>query len=206
MATKPAAKPNDKKPATKPAAKPAAKTPAADASREELLALGAEINAIIFPDEPVDYNGMDDDALLAQIISDTDNIEPKDGFNDDSKATIAIIGVTIEWATPADKKDKVTKPAAKDKPAAKAKSAAKTKEPKADKEPRYTRDQAVSAAIRALGKKGFTMETLLEKSDEIAVENGLGSNPSATNVNRYMVIALVDFGILTKTDKTFKLA
>lgn len=106
-------------------------------------------------------------------------------------------------AAKAPKEPKAAKPA-KEKAPKKEKPAKAPKEPKAAAEPRYTRDDAVTEAIKELGPKGFTMDDLLKRSDEIAVENGLKSNPTATNVNRYMVLALVNFGVLVQDGKIFK--
>jgi hypothetical protein len=76
-------------------------------SQEELLALGEEMNTLLFPGEEVDFSAMSAEEITAQIKADAINIDGKDQFSDDSKATLAAIGIEIEWAAPAAaKKDK----------------------------------------------------------------------------------------------------
>jgi hypothetical protein len=70
-------------------------------SQEELLALGEEMNTLLFPGEEVDFSEMSAEEITAQIKADAENIDPKDLFSDDSKATLAAIGIEIEWAAPA---------------------------------------------------------------------------------------------------------
>ena len=81
----------------------------------------------------------------------------------------------------------------------------KTK-PKNGKKPtkRFTRDMAVNQVIKKSGKNGFTFQQLLDKSDKIMVSKGFNSNPTAFNVNKYILTGLIAFGIVKP--KTSKIA
>jgi hypothetical protein len=70
-------------------------------TQEELLALGEEMNTLLFPGEEVDFSEMSAEEITAQIKADATNIDGKDQFSDDAKATLAAIGIEIEWAAPA---------------------------------------------------------------------------------------------------------
>lgn len=67
---------------------------------------------------------------------------------------------------------------------------------KGKKKGKFTRDKAVVQAIKAL--KTFTFPALLNKSDKIMVSKGFSSNPTATNVNKYGLVALIAFGVVTQ--------
>lgn len=81
---------------------------------EQLIALGEEINSIIFPDEPADFNAPLIDAianarhtpvsgrnrLIEQIEEDAWEIKPTDNFSAEAKATLAALGVEVEWREP----------------------------------------------------------------------------------------------------------
>lgn len=94
----------------------------------------------------------------------------------------------------------------KEKEEKKAKPDAKKPEPK-KAEPKskatkltISRGDAVAQAIRKLCKRGATMQEIMDKGDEIYVEVGGKSNPTATNVNRYALNALVTFDVLSVND------
>lgn len=103
----------------------------AEVTKDQLLALGAEMNTLLFPGEEVDFTEMDEDGILEQIKADAGSIDPGDQFSDESKATLAAIGIDVEWTVP---EAKETKPAGKGKAAAKPKAEKKASEPKAKKE------------------------------------------------------------------------
>lgn len=63
-----------------------------------------------------------------------------------------------------------------------------------------SRSDAVAQAIRKLCKRGATIQEIMSKSDEIYVQAGGKSNPTATNVNRYALHALVEFDVLAVND------
>lgn len=65
--------------------------------REQLLALGAELNTLLFPGGEVEYEEMDNQVLEAQIRQDCTQIYPKDAFTDEAKAIIAELDIDIEW-------------------------------------------------------------------------------------------------------------
>ena len=115
MATK---KPTPKKPTPKKTVTPEPEATTID--REQLLALGAELNTLLFEGSEVEYKDMDDEALEAQIRQDCTEIDPADKFTDEAKAIIAELDIDISWA--------VT-----EKPAAKAAPAKAEKAPKAEK-------------------------------------------------------------------------
>lgn len=71
------------------------------------------------------------------------------------------------------------------------------------KKTRFTRDLAVAEAIRKIGKGGSTLKEIMSISDAIFVKNGGNSNPNASTVNGYMVLALVHFGILLLKDNKY---
>lgn len=109
-------------------------------SQEELLALGEEMNTLLFPGEEVDFSEMSDEEIIAQIKADAENIDGKDQFSDDSKATLAAIGIDIEWAAPAAAKKDV----AAGKKAAATKKEAPAKKEKAVKEPAVKKGRSAS--------------------------------------------------------------
>jgi len=172
-------------------------------------------------DGPWTFNaesGVTDEALLAELGANAGEIYYKhpehgtDPLREDSFAFLIENGFLEEPEVPAE--PAVAEKPAKAPKAPKAEKPAKApKAPKAEKpakapkvdEPRYTRDDAVTEAIKEIGPKGFTMDDLLKYSDDIAVAKGLKSNPTATNVNRYMVLALVNFGVLKQDGKKFTL-
>jgi hypothetical protein len=100
-------------------------------SQEELLALGEEMNTLLFPGEEVDFSKMSAEEIEAQVKADATNIDPKDQFSDASKATLAAIGIDIEWALPAAAKKDI----AAGKKAAAAKKDAPVKSEAAPKKP-----------------------------------------------------------------------
>ena len=80
----------------------------------------------------------------------------------------------------------------------KPKTAAEKKAEKKNPVTKYTRDKAVCQAITNL--KTFTFPELLNESDRIMVSKGYSSNPTATNVNKYGLCALIAFNVV-KQDK-----
>jgi len=84
---------------------------------EALLALGTEMNKIMFPDDMIDYDALDSNALLEQITADAKNIDPADPFSEESKETLAALGVEIEWAAVKPAKGKKEKAPKAEKPA-----------------------------------------------------------------------------------------
>jgi hypothetical protein len=124
--------------------------------------------------------------------------------------------------TPAKKETKKEIAAKKEAPAKKETSAKKEKEvpvknekpvkepkapkvPKVKKERKPNRQSFVVAAINKLCVKGATLQQVMEYSDELYVQAGGESNPKATNVNTYTLLALVSFGILSKEKGVYKL-
>jgi hypothetical protein len=92
---------------------------------------------------------------------------------------------------PLPEKEKVLKP---EKPAKKEKAAKEEKET-------LHRQDSVTQAIKELCKTGATMKQIMERADAIHVAKGGESNPTATNVNRYTLFALVSFNILLLSEK-----
>lgn len=151
------------------AAKKGVKVPAAEpestetdeVTKDQLLALGAEMNTLLFPGEEVDFTEMDEDGILEQIKADAGSIDPGDQFSDESKATLAAIGIDVEWTVP---EAKETKPA-KGKAAAKPKAEKKASEPKAKKEPVAKGPGVISTIVdlcRESGKKGISKDEILQ--------------------------------------------
>lgn len=85
----------------------------------------------------------------------------------------------------------------------KEKKAAPVKKEK--KEKGLSRQDAVLAAIKALCKKGATLKAIMEYGDNLYVENGGTTNPTATNVNSYSLQALIAFDVMTLKDGIYKL-
>lgn len=155
-------------------------------SDEALLALGAEMNKIMFPDDMIDYDALDSNGLLEQITADAKNIDPADPFSDESKETLAALGIEIKWAAvkpakgkrekvpKAEKpvKTKTEKPAKpeKSKPT-KAKKEAKVKPEKEEKQ-RYYRSWSFADAV--LLKEAKTEDELIELSRKLYKENSGG--------------------------------
>jgi cell wall-associated NlpC family hydrolase len=84
---------------------------------EQLLVLGEEMNKIMFPDQPVDFAEMSDEAIAAQVRQDMQDIDPSDAFSDEAKEILADLGLEIEWPA---KKAPAKKAPAKKAPAKKA--------------------------------------------------------------------------------------
>jgi hypothetical protein len=76
-----------------------------------------------------------------------------------------------------------------------------TKKEKAEKTETLHRQDSVITAIKELCKKGASMKQIMDRANEIHVSLGGESNPTATNVNRYSIAALVAFDILTVNEK-----
>ena len=102
------------------------KPEAVEIDREQLLALGAELNTLLFEGSEVEYEDMDDEALEAQIRQDCTEIDPADKFSDEAKAIIAELDIDIAWAAPKKAAGKAAAPA-------KAEKAAKAEKPAAAK-------------------------------------------------------------------------
>lgn len=97
---------------------------------------------------------------------------------------------------------------AETKPAEKKGKAAK-KAPATPKERTgLNRGVAVYKAIEVLCKKkgGATMKNIMAHSDELVVASGGKSNPTATNVNKYTLDALVHFEVLVVNDGKYTFA
>ena len=75
------------------------------------------------------------------------------------------------------------------------KTVPKTKAEKKTPKIKFTRDIAVFQAIREL--KTFTFIELMNKSDSIMVAKGYSANPTATNVNKYVLTGLLAFNVVT---------
>jgi|WetSurMetagenome_2_1015567.scaffolds.fasta_scaffold398343_1 hypothetical protein len=76
-----------------------------------------------------------------------------------------------------------------------------TKKEKAEKTDTLHRQDSVITAIRELCVKGANMKEIMNRANEIHIAAGGESNPTATNVNRYSIAALVAFDILTVNEK-----
>ena len=139
-----------KKPTPKKTATPKSDTGTID--REQLLALGAELNTLLFEGSEVEYEDMDDEALEAQIRQDCTEIDPKDAFSDEAKAVIAELDIDIEWAVS-------KKPAAKAAPA-KAEKASKAEKPAKEKKAAGEKRQA---PVREKGDLAIFLETEFAK-------------------------------------------
>ncbi len=59
-----------------------------------------------------------------------------------------------------------------------------------------SRSDAVVQAIRTLCERGASIQEIMDAGDKIYVEAGGKSNPTATNVNRYAIHALIAFEVL----------
>lgn len=85
-----------------------------------------------------------------------------------------------------------------------------TKKEKSKKKeaPKCTRGGAVIKTIKKLGKKkkGFTLQELMDKSDDYYVEQGGKSSKNSEWINSAMTAALVAFDVLEKKGEKFKLA
>lgn len=130
-------------------------TPEPEAStidREQLLALGAELNTLLFEGSEVEYEEMDDEALEAQIRQDCTEIDPADQFSDEGKAIIAELDIDIEWAV-------AKKPAAKATPAKAEKAAKPAKEKKAAGEKR----QPPKFEVNQFGHRKGTMTDIIDQ-------------------------------------------
>jgi hypothetical protein len=147
MATQKKAAPTKKAaPAKKAAAAPKVEAPEVEMpTLEELQALMAEINAKIFPENPVNFDEMEEDDLTAQIEQDASEITPTDEFSDEAKATLVALGIEIEWEEAA---PVVEKPAGKGgKKAATEKKPAKEKKEPSDP---FENPGAVTAIMMAV--------------------------------------------------------
>lgn len=63
------------------------------------------------------------------------------------------------------------------------------------------RQDSVISAVKELCKKGATLKVIMDRANEIHIAAGGESNPTATNVNRYSLAALVAFEVLTLNEK-----
>lgn len=72
---------------------------------EAVRTLGQEMNDIMFPEEPFDFESMADEEVLEQVKESAAEIQPTDEFSDESKATLATIGINIEWEEEAEEAD-----------------------------------------------------------------------------------------------------
>lgn len=79
----------------------------------------------------------------------------------------------------------------------------KEKKEKELKEKTVKRTVCTEQAIRELCVKGATMQAIMDRSDAIYVSKGGKSNPTATNVNRYMIEGLIAFNVVKKVDNLF---
>lgn len=189
-------------------------------SQEELLALGEEMNTLLFPGKEIDFSEMSVEEITAQIKADATNIDPKDQFSDDAKDTLAAIGIDIEWALPAAakkdieagkkakaaaaKKDVPAKKekAAKEPTAKKEKKAAPAKKEAAAKEDAYTRSHALLDALKAAS--GATRESIVAESNKLFMKNGGTDNMNVANyMFGYVVPSLQILGVITKDGKNF---
>jgi hypothetical protein len=93
------------------------------------------------------------------------------------------------------------KPLLKNEIPPKEKPAKKEKAPKKEKTETLHRQDSVTAAIKELCKTGATMKEIMNRANEIHIAAGGESNPTATNVNRYTLFALVAFKILSVNEK-----
>lgn len=142
---------------TKPPAKEVetAETDEVEVTKDQLLALGAEMNTLLFPGEEVDFTEMDEDGILEQIKADAGSIDPGDQFSDESKATLAAIGVDIEWTALAPAPPKAS---------GKGKAEKKAAEPKVKKEKAPSENDGINAFFTGLP------DTLTAPEDEIVVK------------------------------------
>lgn len=184
-----------KKPTPKKTATPKSET--VDIDREQLLALGAELNTLLFEGSEVEYEELDDEALEAQIRQDCTEIDPADKFSDEAKAIIAELDIDIAWAAP--KKDTGEKPVATPK-AKKETAPAKEKKVKADSG--YTRSHALVDALEA--NSGSTREQIVAAADKLYVKNGGKTNPNVSNyMFGYVAPSLLILGIIEQEGKAF---
>lgn len=90
---------------------------------------------------------------------------------------------------------------------------AKSKKEKVQKKEKYNRVTSVSETIAKLGKKGFTIQEIQDESDKLYCEKTNNTEfdreskkmHPATHIVNYMLTGLVDFSIIEKTDKIYKL-
>jgi cell wall-associated NlpC family hydrolase len=138
---------------------------------EQLLVLGEEMNKIMFPDQPVDFAEMSDEAIAAQVRQDMQDIDPSDAFSDEAKEILADLGLEIEWPAkkaPA-KKAPAKKAPAKKAPAKKApaKKAPAKKEP-AKKAPAKKAPAKKAPAKKAPAKKAPAKHPAKEQREHLA--------------------------------------
>jgi len=185
---------------------------------DDLVTLAGQMNDIMALAPAIEIEGEDFNTLKAVILENCYEgkecqIYATDEFSVENWLILKALGIVpiTEDGKPAEaptnKPEKAEK-AAKEKPAKKEKTVKKEKQAKAEKntEPRYTRDMAVAEAIRKLCKVGATAKQIMDESDKIFVAQGGSSNPTAINVNRYIVSGLIQFGVLNKTGDILKLA
>jgi len=120
-------------------------------------------------------------------------------LSEKNKAKKSFIAEEVS-ATEEEEKEILEVPAKKEKQVSKEKPAKKEKAPKEEKETLHRQD-SVTQAIKELCKTGATMKQIMERADAIHVAKGGESNPTATNVNRYTLFALVAFNILLLSEK-----
>jgi hypothetical protein len=212
------------------AAEPVVETPAVEEgaltppTREELVALVAEINSVLNLEPAITIGRKQtDEDIIAKIVEECDgNIYDIDFTADANDATIPFfseaadiafeaLGIEVqagsppaEEPAPAPAKAGKAAKATKADPVAKADKPKVTKAPKEPKEKKYTRDMAVIESIEALCKKGADFKTIMDNSDKIYVKNGGNSVPDAVNVNKYTLNGLIAFDVLVLKDGIYK--
>lgn len=172
-------------------------------TREALVALVEEINAVLQPKTPITVGRkMTDEALIAVIKKEAEgNIyeidfqpDPDDAsveiFSEEGEATIKLLGIEILPGAPPvqgdDSGEEATEPESeKTSPAETGKGKgnkknetapanSETQKPKKEREPKYTRPNAF---VDVLGNGG-KLDDLAAKADALYVKNGGTSNPT----------------------------
>lgn len=125
--------------------------------REQLLALGAELNTLLFEGSEVEYEEMEDEALEAQVRQDCTEIDPADKFSDEAKAVIAELDIDIAWAAAPKKAAAKAAPAK----AEKAEKPAKEKKPAGEKRQAPVKEKGDLAIFleAEFAKKGIEKKT-----------------------------------------------
>lgn len=203
------------------------KTDAADYSDEDLVTLAGEINKVLELDPAIVVEGLDSEKLERAIKENSYHqgiceiyTTDKDSFTPESWALIGVIGINPIDPDKSEKeeKKKAEKPAKKEQKTTPAKTGKEEKKTgksgddntagkkKVDKKEKLkTRDLAVGAAIESLCIVGATKAEIMVEADKIFVEWGGKSNPTATNVNRYILSGLLQFNVLTENKGVLKL-
>jgi hypothetical protein len=194
-------------------------------SREELVSLAKEVNAVLNLEKPITFGKKVTDEELAEAIVKEckNNVYEIDFIEDADDATIPVyseeaadlfelLGIAVLPGSPEaaeEKKEEVPEPKAtgkkkdasapvKEKAAAKEKTIPKVKVEKAPKEAKYTRITAFAEAVK--NGKEISIDELDKKTDALYAKNGGEALLiQATKTNLRCIATLVALELMTKT-------